>query len=188
MRPAKRPRVEPDAAPTYDQWATFFYVGAWWFGKGKGKASPAASFFPAATGDGGEGGGSASASGKGGSKGKLQRVATWEQQLEWQWGHTLTSPVPAADAEKLPEEDSSLSCGLCGCVRKIKARTEDKERRGPFFVGGCKDCWKASELLRTGQGGTTIPIHYEENKKVEVVLKGLFFFLKNQLSISNPTL
>ena len=85
-------------------------------------------------------------------------------QLEWQWGHVLTVPLPADDRHKVPEEDSVLLCGLCGTPRQVRARKSDKNRVGPFFVGGCRGCYENSENLKWGQGGGT-RIQFQEDPK-----------------------
>ena len=71
-------------------------------------------------------GGHSEAGGKGGTEeghGQLASPtrATRGAQLEWQWGHVLTVPLPADDRHKVPDEDSVLQCGLCGTPRKAAA-------------------------------------------------------------------
>jgi len=90
--------------------------------------------------------------------------ATRGAQLEWQWGHVLTVPLPADDRHKVPDEDSVLQCGLCGTPRQVRARKSDKNRVGPFFVAGCRGCYENSENLKWGQGGGT-RIQFQEDPK-----------------------
>ena len=84
----------------------------------------------AAAATGGWGWGAGTPAGKSGGKGGTGEGhgqlasptrATRGAQLEWQWGHVLTVPLPADDRHKVPDEDSVLQCGLCGTPRKAAA-------------------------------------------------------------------
>ena len=93
--------------------------------------------------------------------------ATRGAQLEWQWGHVLTVPLPADDRHKVPDEDSVLQCGLCGTPRQVRARKSDKNRVGPFFairILRSRGCYENSENLKWGQGSGT-RIQFQEDPK-----------------------
>ena len=117
-------------------------------------------------------GGHSEAGGKGGTgegHGQLASPtrATRGAQLEWQWGHVLTVPLPADDRHKVPDEDSVLQCGLCGTPRQVRARKSDKNRVGPFFamrILRSRGCYENSENLKWGQGGGT-RIQFQEDPK-----------------------
>ena len=75
-----------------------------------------------------------------------------------------------------------------GVFAKSKQGPRIKKGEGPFSLVGAKTAGRLVNFFAQGRVALLFQSTMKKTKKVEVVLKGLFFFLKNQLSISNPTL